>query len=540
MSVRLIFVLMILGFAKASWCQQSVRTADAACAGCHADIYRKYLATPMANASGLAVDHMLAGDFVHDASGVRYKIFEDKNQVWLSFSDGLDPRIRGQRQLQYFLGSGHLGVTYLYTQENYLLESPVAWYAATKGYDMKPGFARLTEMPPAIPMEPACLRCHMSGVAHVVPGTINRYVALPFQQTGITCESCHGDASAHLKTGGKAAIINPAKLNPERRDSICISCHLEGDVSVERAGHSAVDYKPGESIAEYISYFVFESKDLLSRGVSEVEQFGLSRCKRASGDRMSCMSCHDPHWSPAPEERVSFYRAKCLQCHNEAAFARTHHPETPDCTGCHMARNAAQNIPHVAWTDHRILRDPQPMKLRTLEPKSDMQLVALYSPLANNRDAALALYEAVLRGKSKDRRGATAKLNQVYAAGERDPRVLEGLGVLSGLDGDSAESQKRLKELLEIEPLNLTATADFGVLMARQGKTQMAIDLWYPAFTRNQDVIGLARNLAEAQCVIGDEVGAQKTITDALKFSPGVREVWTFQCKKQDDNKIPH
>jgi len=68
------------------------------------------------------------------------------------------------------------------------------------------------------------------------------------------------------------------------------------------------DYKPGERIADYLSYFVYADDSMVSRGVSEVEEFGLSKCKRVSGDRMSCMNCHDPHYSPPPEEQAAFYR----------------------------------------------------------------------------------------------------------------------------------------------------------------------------------------------------------------------------------------
>ena len=216
---------------------------------------------------------------------MRYEVSKSAGGASLSFDDPENAKARGEQALQYFLGSGHLGVIYLYLQQGFLLESPVAWYAAAARYDMKPGFASLPEMPPALPVEPACLRCHMSGVAHAEPGTVNRYAGLPFAQTGITCEGCHGDTAAHVQTGGKAPVVNPAKLDAERRDAVCISCHLEGDVTVPRAGRSALDWKPGERISDYLSYFVYGDGRLLDRGVSEVEQLSTSGCKRASGDR---------------------------------------------------------------------------------------------------------------------------------------------------------------------------------------------------------------------------------------------------------------
>ena len=69
-----------------------------------------------------------------------------------------------------------------------------------------------------------------------------------------------------------------------------MSCHLEGDVSVERAQHSALDYRPGDSISDYLSFFVYKTKDVTGRGVSEVEQLALSKCKQVSGDSMHKLS----------------------------------------------------------------------------------------------------------------------------------------------------------------------------------------------------------------------------------------------------------
>ena len=184
---------------------------------------------------------------------------------------------------------------------------------------MKPGLEELDHMPPALPMQSSCLRCHMSSVQVSDPGTINRYRGLPFLHTGITCEACHRESNEHVVTSGKAKIVNPARLGAELRDSICISCHLEGDVSVERAGHSALNYRPGEPISTYMAFYVRTGANLTDRAVSEVEQLSQSTCKRTSGDRMSCMSCHDPHYTPDASHRVAFFRGKCVACHKNSS-----------------------------------------------------------------------------------------------------------------------------------------------------------------------------------------------------------------------------
>ena len=243
-----------------------VRVFDAKCAQCHEEIYRNYLTTPMANASGSAIEKLKAASFTHEPSGIQYDLSLLKGKAVLAYRNQREPNTIQQLPLSYFLGSGHLGTTYIYSIDNFLFESPVAWYAASNGYDMKPGLAEMKEMPPSLPMQSSCLRCHMSAVQASDAGTINRYKSLPFLHSGITCEACHGDAQQHLLTGGKSKIVNPARLIAEQRDSICISCHLEGDVTVERTGHSALNYRPGESISTYLAYYVYRDASATSRG----------------------------------------------------------------------------------------------------------------------------------------------------------------------------------------------------------------------------------------------------------------------------------
>jgi predicted CXXCH cytochrome family protein len=501
----------------------SVRTADAACGKCHREILEKYLATPMANASGQAMDKFQAGVLEHTASGIEYRLFVRDGQSMLRFRRR-DPYLNEERQLDYFLGSGHLGITYLYSVGGYLFESPVAYYSASHSVDMKPGLESIAELPPALPMQASCLRCHMSAVQQSDAGTINHYSVLPFLHAGITCEACHGDSQQHASTG-KAGIINPAKLDAERRDSVCISCHLEGDISVERADRSAVDYKPGDSISEYLSFYVYKGEDATRRGVSEVEQLSMSKCKRTSSDKMSCTSCHDPHYTPAPQERVAFYRSKCLACHSDTTFAATHHPENPDCTSCHMPRNGAENIPHVAWTDHRIRKIPEAASESIKDLGEGETLTPIFSPRATKRDLALAYYNAVLEGNFALQQKVYRSLEEIRPEMAGDKEALNALGITSEKRGDFKQATELFEQVLKLDPQNLVALSNLGTLRAKSGDLQGAIVLWRPAFERNEDVVGLAKNLGQVQCLAGDLVSARATFEKTLHYSPGLQDV---------------
>jgi predicted CXXCH cytochrome family protein len=500
-----------------------VRVADQPCQKCHQQIYRDYVRTPMADASGPAAERLIPGEYNHEASQVRYTLKDQDGKVILTWQDLREQGTSGQWNLTYFLGSGHLGTTWLYSVDNYLFESPVAWYAASHGYDMKPGLAAATHMLPALPMQSACMRCHMSAVQPSDPGTINRYTGLPFLHAGITCEACHGHSQKHVLSDGKAPMINPAALNPEKRDSICISCHLEGDITVPRAGRSALDYQAGDSISNFVAYYIYTKSDPLARGVSEVEQFNQSMCKRISGDSMSCTTCHDPHFTPTAAQRVTFYRAKCLTCHGSAEFVKTHHTENPDCIGCHMPHSGSQNIPHVAWTDHRILR--QPDSKAPASSATNNVLTPIFSPGANQRDLGIAYYLSYLTGNTAEGPTAWHLLDSQRQAIGTDEPALDALGLLDLERGDYPAGESCFRKALALDAKDLTAQSNLGILLAREGKLTESVRMLQDAFSRNLDVAGLAMNLARVQCMTGNVSGVQNTLRSSLTYNPGVVEM---------------
>ena len=76
------------------------------------------------------------------------------------------------------------------------------------------------------------------------------------------------------------------------------------------------------------------------RVTSHVENLAQSACKRASGDKMWCGTCHDPHTPPEPAAKASYFRSKCLSCHQPrdcgqdiAILDRHREDETADGTG---------------------------------------------------------------------------------------------------------------------------------------------------------------------------------------------------------------
>ena len=158
------------------------RDTNSACAPCHREIYERYRITPMANASGPAADGFLQGDFVHAASGVHYSVSDDAGHIWLNYerdSTSPDKTLKGRQELRYFIGSGKRGRTYLFEQSGYWFESPVNWYARKQIWDMAPNYLGSQEMPLTLPVDPGCLHCHASRVAHSLPEARNLYAGEP-------------------------------------------------------------------------------------------------------------------------------------------------------------------------------------------------------------------------------------------------------------------------------------------------------------------------------------------------------------------------
>ena len=538
--VRCILLLLMPVLARAQVRQQAptpVRVADASCARCHAAIVRQYLASPKANASGVAAERLHAGSFHHAASGVDYQVLDAGGEAQLRYARAGAEPLAGSHALAYFLGSGHLGTTYLYSEAGYLLESPVAFYARLDAYAMAPGLADSTTMPEALPMTPGCMRCHMSDVQAADAGTRNRFAdahgeagmrgnastrdaGLPFLQSGITCERCHGDAAAHVASKGRAAVLNPMKMGVAARDSVCSSCHLEGDVSVERRGRSVMDWQPGEDLADDVVFFGLHGGDSTERSVSETEELLASRCKRESGARMSCMSCHDPHGSPPEAERVAFYRGKCLQCHSAPAFAATHFPAQPDCTGCHMPRGGAVDTPHVAWTDHRIRQRPAALLPSVPGAVAVAEMGSVLGGAVSPRDEALGYYRLLLKGQRGFARKAWTLMNQAAVADASDVPVLVALGYMNQMQGHTAAAMELYRGALRVEPTNLEAAIDLGGLLAQSGRMDEARALWQGSFARNADVVSLGINLSIGDCAAGDRAGAQAMLEQVLRFSP--------------------
>ena len=122
-----------------------------ACAGCHASIYQSYMRTPMARASGPAIENVIPADFVHPNQACTTASIP-RQSCLAGLRPARDPAVRGKRELFYYIGSGRRGLSYLFARDGFLFESPVNWYSREQRWDMAPAYQDARN-----PSQSACL-----------------------------------------------------------------------------------------------------------------------------------------------------------------------------------------------------------------------------------------------------------------------------------------------------------------------------------------------------------------------------------------------
>ena len=433
--------------------------------------------------------------------------------------------LHGERQLEYFIGSGKHGRTYLYQVAGTWFELPINYYTRRQAWGMAPAFDQATTMPADLPTDPNCLHCHATGVSVPLAGSRSHYPAAPFAQGGVGCSACHGDPSAHLAGNGHGPIVNPGHLDVARRDSACLSCHLEGDALVYRPGKSLAQFKAGDDLSETAVYFVRASREGGGgRAASQYEALLRSACKRAAGDQLTCTTCHDPHASPSPSERVAFYRAKCLTCHTGAAIATTHHPEQQDCAQCHMPSRATSDISHEQTVDHDIERVPAPQSSGASSSVSSQRTGDLLLPVGgwktSDRELGMAYAQMAAHGDRQAGERALTLLIRADAAGASDAALRTQLGVLRQLSGQPERAQAEYLAALQQNPTDPSSLTNLAVLEASEGQAAEAATLLSRLVAADPAQTAAGLNLAFIECGLGQTEQARATLALLARYNP--------------------
>jgi hypothetical protein len=317
----------------------------AKCAECHGDIAALQTHTSMAKASipGASVEKVLPEVTLTAHQGpYQYKVFNSGSIAQYNVTKGGE---EASGPLDWILGAGDIGQTYVLERDGKYLESHVTYYPSLHALDITPG--QMAALPRDLkqalgrrmeaPETQQCFACHTT--ASMTKDCFDPSQSLP----GVSCEACHGPGARHVAAihaeqldRGAKAILNPVHLKPADQVDFCGACH--------RSSADVANFPPGTLGVLGVRFQPYRLQK--------------SSCWRKSS-AITCLSCHDPH-QQIVRESVS-YDKHCLACHLAAkAEPKAHDAKAPacpvstnNCVSCHMKKYEIWAA-HATFTDHYI------------------------------------------------------------------------------------------------------------------------------------------------------------------------------------------
>lgn len=515
------------------------------CIQCHDKAAAGFLVHPMGRSLAAVDKATVVEQFdktKFSAGGLDYEVERAGDRVLhreLAVADDKTVIFNLVQSVQFTVGSGTRGRSYLINHDGFVFQSPISWYVKKQQWELSPGYDQsnhhfgrqvLTN----------CLFCH-SNRGLDMPDALNRYEPRVFDGHAIGCERCHGPGAAHVQrqsqgekyAGRDLSIVNPVHLESSVRDAVCEQCHLAGAARIARRGRSAYDFRPGLPLQEFMSIFVKPSHaGDGEKFVGQVEQMQESRCFQQSAGKMGCVTCHNPHHHPSKAERVAYYRNRCLQCHTDKSCSvpiteRRKTSAEDSCMQCHMPVGDTE-IKHASITDHRI-----PLKLGVMRPNEhDTQLElrrfhplpTIGSEIDSGRDLALALMDRIERLDRDVRQNLATRANPLLEAAMQndadDHAARHAFGHAQWTLGRKEIAARAFDEILAKSPRREATLQSAAALAVERSNWEDAIKYYRAAIEVNPWRYEFHFGLALALSQIKDWSGVRHACAEALKLNP--------------------
>ncbi|MGH9350953.1 MAG: tetratricopeptide repeat protein [Terriglobia bacterium] len=523
------------------------------CATCHVDIYREYAQTLMGRSMTLPGELSNLPSkpvIVHSEKLNRYfEIFRQGANLYQSeyelAPDGSEI-FSDTHPIAYVMGAGQNGIGYLVQEGSRLFEAPLSYYTRLHSWDLSPGYDVL-DYGFLRPAQSDCVVCH-SGRAQPITEHANLYKNPPFEQLAVGCENCHGPGELHVEERTKGeplkgpvdrSIVNPGDLPGWLANNVCMMCHQSGDARVLQPGKTYADFRPGTPLTNTVAILsvpftrASPPRDPL---LQQYAQMVLSKCYRASGGRLGCLTCHNPHFEPTAAEAPAYFRQKCLRCHTELSCkvplaARRAQSPPDDCVSCHMPRQNLQAISHSALTNHRIIAfqgEPFPeaafhMTTPALPDLVHVDAIPGKQAVPLKRKVLLQAYSDLSQTHPEYKPRFEALLSRLSKIEPHNLFILSVLGsqaAVSGTPEGLLEAQRKLSAAIAA---GSTAASDFeayAYVLMRLGKTQEAGSVLKRGIKLNPYATHLYKDLAVVLIQLHQYASALEIIKLELKIYP--------------------
>ncbi len=328
---------------------------SASCKACHARFYELWEPSHHGRAlqswsSGLAALVPPCAEPI-EADGHLYRAFSSPEKGWVQDESGR------QYAISYALGGKNYYNFLTLLEDGRLQVLPIfydvreqRWRNTTlsmlRHFDDGPQDRPVPWRDPMLTFNAACFSCHVSQLeSHYNPQT-DTY-ATTWNEPGISCESCHGPASEHIRVCRAARpdrpprdlrLISWKELSITQQNDSCSGCHA-------KAVPITAQFETGDRFWDHFDLTTFENIDYYPDGRDLGENYTLgswllSPC--VTSGELSCTHCH----TSSGRYRFKGEQANhaCLPCHRQRvdnAAAHMHHPDggATQCVQCHMPMN---------------------------------------------------------------------------------------------------------------------------------------------------------------------------------------------------------